>query len=70
MEATSLARRGVDHRIIQIAGRWTSDAYALYIRMTSDAKAKHQNTFLNADVTHPDLIFAHENIPQNLLVRA
>ena len=68
--ATSLARRGVDHRIIQIAGRWTSDAYALYIRMTSDTMAKHQHTFLNADVTHPDLIFAHENIPQNLLVKA
>ena len=31
--ATSLARHGVDHRIIQIAGRWSSDAYALYIRM-------------------------------------
>ena len=33
--ATSLARRGVDHRMIQMAGRWTSDAYKLYIK---DAK--------------------------------
>ena len=68
--ATSLARRGVDHRIIQIAGRWTSDAYALYIRMTSNTMAQHQSTFLKAEVTNPDLVFAHENIPPNLLVRA
>ena len=29
--ATSMARRGVGHKEIQIAGRWTSDAYKLYI---------------------------------------
>ena len=32
--ASSLARRGIDHRAIQIAGRWRSKAYALYIRLT------------------------------------
>ena len=33
--ATSMARRGVDHRVIQIAGRWKTDCYRVYIRIFS-----------------------------------
>ena len=68
--ATSLARRGVDHRMIQIAGRWRSDAYRLYIRMSIKSMAVNQAEFLRRDVTHRDLVFLHQNIPPNLLVRA
>ena len=68
--ATSLARRGVDHRMIQIAGRWTSDAYKLYVKMTPKMMAKHQATFLKLDVKHPELVFMYENVPQELLVQA
>ena len=68
--ATSLARRGVDHRMIQIAGRWRSDAYALYIRMTIKSMAVNQAEFLQRDVTNRELVFLHQNIPPNLLVRA
>ena len=68
--ATSLARRGIDHRIIQIAGRWRSDAYALYIRMTPKMLATNQAEFLQRDVTHREMVFLHQNVPQNLLVRA
>ena len=67
--ATSLAQRGVDHRMIQIAGRWTS-AYKLYVKMTPAMMAKHQKMFLSRKVTHPELVFMHENIPINLLVQA
>ena len=68
--ATSLARRGVDHRIIQIAGRWRSDAYALYIRMTPKMMATNQAEFLQRDVIHREMVFLHQNVPPNLLVRA
>ena len=68
--ATSLAQRGVDHRMIQIAGRWTSDAYKLYVKMTPAMMAKHQTNFVSRKVTHPELVFMHENIPTNLLVQA
>lgn len=68
--ATSLARRGVDHRMIQIAGRWRSDAYALYIRMTIKSMATNQAEFLQRDVTDRELVFLHQNIPPNLLVKA
>ena len=68
--ATSLARRGVDHRMIQIAGRWTSDAYKLYIKMTPKMMAVHQRKFLQLEVKHPELVFMHEHIPQELLVQA
>ena len=68
--ATSLARRGIDHRMIQIAGRWRSDAYRLYIRMSIKSMAENQAAFLQREVSHPDLVFLHQNIPANLLVRA
>ena len=68
--ATSLARRGVDHRMIQIAGRWRSDAYALYIRMSIKSMATNQADFLQRKITHRELVFLHQNIPPNLLVRA
>ena len=68
--ATSLARRGVDHRMIQIAGRWRSEAYALYIRMTIKSMAVNQAHFLQADVVNRDVVFLHQNIPPNLLVKA
>ena len=68
--ASSLARRGIDHRAIQIAGRWRSQAYALYIRLTPQQMAKTQSDILNMDVTHPNLVFLHQNVPQNLLVQA
>ena len=68
--ATSLARRGVDHRMIQIAGRWTSDAYQLYIRMTPEMMAEHQAVFLTAEVKSPELVFLHQNTNPNLSVRA
>ena len=68
--AKSLARRGVDHRMIQIAGRWTSDSYKLYIKMTPEMMAVHQSKFLKLDVKHPELVFMYEHIPQELLVQA
>ena len=68
--ATSLARRGVDHRMIQIAGRWRSDAYALYIRMTSKMLATNQADFLQRDVVNRELVFLHQNVPNDKLVRA
>ena len=68
--ATSLARLGVDHRMIQMAGRWTSDAYKLYIKMTLKMMAKHQSKFLQLEVKHPELVFMHENIPPELLIQA
>ena len=68
--ATSLARRGVDHRMIQMAGRWTSDAYKLYIKMTPKMMAIHQSKFLKLDIKHPELVFMHENIPPELLIQA
>ena len=68
--ATSLARRGVDHRMIQMAGRWTSDAYKLYIKMTPEMMVIHQRKFLQLDVKHPELVFMHENIPTALLIQA
>ena len=68
--ATSLARRGVDHRMIQIAGRWRSDAYALYIRMTAKMLATNQADFLQRDVINRELVFLHQNVPTDKLVRA
>ena len=68
--ASSLARRGIDHRAIQVAGRWRSQAYALYIRLTPEQMAKNQSDILHMDVTHPNLVFLHQNVPQNLLVQA
>ena len=67
--ATSLARRGVDHRMIQMARRWTSDAYKLYIKMTPKMMAIHQSKFLKLDIKHPELVFMHENIPPELLIQ-
>ena len=68
--ATSMARRGIDHRMIQVAGRWRSQAYALYIRMTPSMMARNQSAFLEMEVTNPELVFLHENIPNNMLVQA
>ena len=68
--ATSLAQRGIDHRMIQIAGRWTSDAYKLYVKMTPAMMAQQQKSFLSRKVTQSELVFMHENIPTNLLVQA
>ena len=68
--ASSLARRGIDHRAIQVAGRWRSQAYALYIRLTPEQLAKNQSDILHMDVTHPNLVFLHQNVPQNMLVQA
>ena len=68
--ATSLARRGVDHRKIQIAGRWRSDAYALYIRMSIKSMAIEQAENLTKEIEDRDVVFLHQNIEPNLLVRA
>ena len=43
--ATSMACRGVDHRVIQIAGRWKKDCYRVYIRMTPAMIAQRQKVF-------------------------
>ena len=56
--------------MIQIAGRWRSDAYALYIRMSIKSMATNQADFLQRKITHRELVFLHQNIPPNLLVRA
>ena len=62
--ATSMARRGVDHRIIQIAGRWKSDCYRVYIRMTSRMIAQRQKYFLSLPITNGSIIFDEDRIPQ------
>ena len=52
--ATSLARRGVDHKVIQMLGRWKSDAYQLYI---IDRIYKVLTEFVRNAGTHADVHF-------------
>ena len=66
--ATSMARRGVDHRVIQIAGRWKSDCYRIYIRMTPKMIAQRQKYFLSLPITNESIIFDEDKIPQQLLL--
>ena len=62
--ATSMARRGVDHRVIQITGRWKTDCYRVYIRMSPHMIAQRQTYFLSRPITNPSIIFDEDNIPQ------
>ena len=62
--ATSMARRGVDHRVIQIARRWKTDCYRVYIRMTPAMIAQRQTYFLSKPITDNSIIFDEDNIPQ------
>ena len=62
--ATSMARRGVDHRVIQIAGRWKTDCYRVYIRMTPQMVAQRQTYFLSKPITNDTIIFDEDKIPQ------
>lgn len=68
--ATSLAQRGVDHGHIQLAGRWRSDAYRIYIRLTSQMMADRQAHFFSLPVVDPSVVFLHQNIPDSDLIRS
>ena len=68
--ATSLARRGVDHRQIQIAGRWRSEAYGIYIRMSIKSMATNQADYLKRDILNREVVFLHQNMDPNMAVRA
>ena len=62
--ATSMARRGVDHRVIQIAGRWKTDCYRVYIRMTPQMVAHQQQLYLSLPISDNQIIFDEDRIPQ------
>ena len=62
--ATSMARRGVDHRVIQISGRWKTDCYRVYIRLTPQMVAQRQTYFLSKPITNESIIFDEDKIPQ------
>ena len=62
--ATSMARRGVDHRVIQIAGRWKTDCYRVYIRLTPAMVAQRQQYFLSRPIVNTSIIFDEDQIPQ------
>ena len=68
--ATSLARRGVSHKVIQMLGRWKSDAYQLYIRMSHHDLARAQKEAIEKDIVNPNLVYAHQNVPQEHIISA
>ena len=59
-----MARRGVDHRVIQIAGRWKTDCYRVYTRLTPAMVAQRQQYFLSRPITDTSIIFDEDQIPQ------
>lgn len=61
--ATSLARRGVDHKMIQMLGRWKSDAYQCYIRMDHNDLARVQTEAIESEIVLPNYVFLHQNVP-------
>ena len=44
--ATAAAAAGIPHATIQVLGRWTSDAYKSYVRMTADQKGAYSKCLL------------------------
>ena len=67
--ATSLARRGVPSWIIQIMGRWASEAYKIYIRLPDENLAALTQSNQNKDIIN-DQIFLHSDLPKDQLVNS
>ena len=44
--ATAAAAAGIPHATIQVLGRWTSDAYKSYVRMTAEQKGAYSKCLL------------------------
>jgi hypothetical protein len=61
--ATSLARRMIDHRLIQLLGRWKSNVYQMYIRYESIDIANHFKKYYKMPIKNDKLVFEFENIP-------
>ena len=51
-------------------GRWKSDTYKLYIRMSHADLARAQTTAIEKDVVNPNMVFLHQNIPREHLINA
>lgn len=58
--ATSYARRGVHSHIIQILGRWASDAFKIYIRFDNNSLASMVNDYAQKPITKKNYIFYYK----------
>ena len=55
--ATSYARRGVPFHIIQMLGRWKSDAYKIYIRYSHSDIASILKSLASRNVVDSHLVY-------------
>lgn len=67
--ASSYAQRGVDHKVIQMLGRWKTNAYQVYIKYTPEQIANIQTELCHKPVNAKNLVFMHGDIPPQYLIK-
>lgn len=62
--ATMYAKRGFPSTLIQILGRWRSDAYKTYIRLNKSDIANLSSIMVNTEIIDPRAVFLYQNVAE------